>query len=74
MTPVRIVGIILIVIGAVLLIVGFNASESVVDQTSEFFTGEFTDSTMWYLVGGAAAVIGGVLVIAFGGRTRLARG
>ncbi|TVQ76902.1 MAG: DUF3185 family protein [Phycisphaeraceae bacterium] len=74
MSPIRIIGIVLVVVGIILLIVGFNASESFVDQASNFFTGKFTDSTMWYLVGGAAALVGGVLVIALGGRTAPMRG
>lgn len=64
----RIVGIVLLIVGAILLIIGINASDSMVDQVSNFFTGRFTDKTMWYMVGGAAAaVLGGSLLI-FGGR------
>lgn len=63
----RIVGLILLVIGLVLLIFGFNASDSPMDRVSEAFTGKFTDSTMLYLVLGAIGVVVG-LVMTLGGR------
>lgn len=63
----RIVGIVLVAVGVVLVVIGLNASDSVADQMSEFFTGQYTDSTMWYLAGGGAMGIGGVLLILFGG-------
>lgn len=69
MTVQRIVGIVFLVIGVVLLTVGINASDSLADQTSEFFTGHFTDATMWYIIGGIAMGVGGVLLVMFGGRS-----
>jgi len=66
MSP-RILGIVLLVVGAVLLAFGFNASESVSDSISEGVTGRFTDKTMWYLIGGAALVIGGGAMAFLGG-------
>ncbi len=54
-----ILGIILVVVGAILLAFGFNASESVSDTISEGVTGRYTDKTMWYLIGGAALVVAG---------------
>jgi uncharacterized membrane protein len=60
----RIVGIVLIVVGVVLLIVGFNSSESIADQVSETFTGRFTKATMWYIIGGIASAVLGVLLVA----------
>lgn len=59
----RLIGIILLVVGAILLYFGFQSSESVVDQTSEALTGRFTDTTMWYLIGGAAAAIVGLVMV-----------
>jgi hypothetical protein len=62
MAPNRIIGLVMLVLGVVLLIMGINASDSVADQLSETFTGKFTDSTTWYILGGAAlALIGAVL-------------
>ena len=60
----RLIGIILLVVGAILLYFGFQSSESVVDQTSEALTGRFTDTTMWYLIGGAAAAVVGLVMFA----------
>ena len=67
MSSQRIVGIILIVVGAALLIIGLNSSESLADQISETFTGRFTKGTMWYIIGGiASAILGLVLTLVKG--------
>lgn len=63
MNPQRIAGIALLVIGAILVVVGLTSSDSFADQVSETFTGRFTDKTMWYIVGGAAAALVGVLLL-----------
>lgn len=68
MTPYRIGGIVLLVLGAVLLIIGLNSSDSVADQVSETFTGRFTDSTMWYIIGGAGLGLMGLLLLVGGGK------
>lgn len=64
-----VLGIVLIGVGIALLVFGWNASQSLVDQVSETFTGRFTDETMWYFIGGAAAAVAGVVMIA-GSRRR----
>lgn len=69
MSPQRIAGIVLMAAGLILLIVGFNASESVADQASNFFTGKFTKDTMWYLIGGAVMAIAGFALLFLGGRS-----
>lgn len=61
------IGGVLFVVGAILLVFGFNASEAPLDQLSNTLTGRYTDRTMWYLILGAAGVVGGALV-AFTGR------
>ncbi|MGB1951902.1 MAG: DUF3185 family protein [Marinobacter sp.] len=58
----KIVGMVLLVVGVLLLFFGWQSSESVGDQISETFTGRFTDETMWYLIGGAAAVVAGAFL------------
>lgn len=63
MSSQKIAGIVLIVVGVVLLIVGLNASDSVADQISETFTGRFTRATMWYIIGGIAAAVLGLLMV-----------
>ena len=72
MSPQRILGIILLVVGAIVLMVGMNASHSVADQVSNSFTGRFTRDTMWYLIGGGAAALFGLLLVVAGGGGRRA--
>lgn len=67
MNPRRALGLVLILIGALLLIVGIGASKSVGDQLSNFFTGRFTDKTVWYLVAGVTSTVVG-LALTFVGR------
>jgi hypothetical protein len=55
-------GVVLLVVGVLLLFFGWQSSESVGDQISETLTGRFTDETMWYLIGGAAAVVAGAFL------------
>ena len=62
----RILGVVLLVAGLVLVVVGMNASDSLADRTSNFFTGQFTDATMWYLFGGIAAAAAGLLLLLAG--------
>ncbi|WP_417550250.1 DUF3185 family protein [Methylophaga sp.] len=63
MSP-KLLGIILLVVGVILLIFGFNASQSLGDQVTETVTGRFTDETMWYIIGGAVAiVVGGFMTL-----------
>ena len=64
----RIFGIVLLVIGVILLIVGMNASHSAADQISNTFTGRFTSNTAWYIFGGGAAAVFGLLMVVFGPR------
>lgn len=66
MSPQRIIGMILLVIGITLLIVGMNAADSLADRWSNFFTGHFTDATVWYIVGGVAAAVVGTTMVLFG--------
>jgi len=69
MSPLRILGIVLLVAGIVALYFGWQASESIVEQAHETLTGRFTDDTMWYFIGGGAAAVAGLLLSVFGGRS-----
>lgn len=62
----RIIGIVLLVLGVALLIVGLNAKDSVADQISETFTGNFTDETTWYLIGGIVLGLTGLAMTVMG--------
>lgn len=70
MNPQRILGTLMLVGGVILLVVGMNASNSVADRWSNFFTGHFTDATVWYIVGGIASAVVGLMLVGFGGRSR----
>jgi uncharacterized BrkB/YihY/UPF0761 family membrane protein len=61
-------GIALLVVGLVLVVVGMNASDSLADRWSNFFTGHYTDSTVWYLVAGIACAVLGLMLVKFGRR------
>jgi hypothetical protein len=51
-----------------LLVIGFNAKESLASEVSETVTGNPTDETLWYLVGGAVATVAGVVMLVRGFR------
>lgn len=61
----KLLGIVLLVVGAVLLYFGWQSSQSLGDQITETLTGRFTDSTMWYIIGGAAALAAGAFLALF---------
>lgn len=64
----RILGFVVLAVGVVLVGFGLNASNAPVEQVSSTLTGRFTDSTMWYFILGAAAIVGGGLLAMFGAR------
>jgi multisubunit Na+/H+ antiporter MnhB subunit len=64
----NIVGLAIFAVGIVLLIFGFNESHSFSSDVSKFFTGNPTDKSIWLLIGGAAAIVVGLLVAIFGAR------
>jgi hypothetical protein len=51
----KIISLALLAGGIVLIIFGLNASDSVGSDVSRFFTGNPTDKTMWFMIGGIAA-------------------
>ncbi|HJT06373.1 MAG TPA: DUF3185 family protein [Stellaceae bacterium] len=68
MSGIRVLGIVLAVVGAVILVVGLNASHSLVDQASQTFIGRYTQGTMAYILIGLAALVGGGLMALVGRR------
>lgn len=55
----QLLGIILLVVGAIMLYFGWQSTQSVGDQLTEAMTGRFTDETMLFLIGGAIALAAG---------------
>ncbi len=64
----NIVGLGIFALGVVLLIFGFNESHSFSSDVSRFFTGNPTDRSLWLIVGGAVAVIVGLVLALRAGR------
>ena len=52
---------VLLVVGVILLVFGFNAYHSASSDVSRLFTGAPTDKALWLLIGGLAAGIVGFL-------------
>ena len=64
----KVIGIVLLVVGAVLLYFGLQATDAPLEQARETLTGDYSDQTMLYLIGGAAAAVGGLALLLLGGR------
>ncbi len=61
----QIIGIALLVVGAILLYFGYQSSQALDEQVFETFTGRFTDSTIWLFILGAASAVVGVALLFF---------
>lgn len=57
----KIVSIILIAVGVILLVYGFSAADSISSGFSELFTGSPSDKAIWLQLGGAVALIIGIV-------------
>ncbi len=68
MNSTRIIGVALLAAGIAALVVGMNASHSFADSVSNTFTGRFTQTTTWYIIGGIAAGVVGLLMVLLGVR------
>jgi hypothetical protein len=68
----RILGLVLLVAGVILSVIGMNATRSLADRFSNFFSGHFTDGTVWYLVAGGISALAGLLMLFAGGRAATA--
>lgn len=67
----RIIGAVLVVVGAILLFNGLNATDAPVEEVGHALTGSYSDNTMTYIIAGAAALVAGGLLMVFGGGRRL---
>lgn len=61
----KLLGVVLLVVGLGLLYFGYQSTQSLGNQLTETVTGRFTDQTMWYLIGGAAATAAGIFLTFF---------
>jgi hypothetical protein len=64
----RVAGLMLLAVGIALLVMGHDATDSFGEQLSKTFTGHYSQDTVWYIVGGIAALVGGAALALFGGR------
>jgi hypothetical protein len=65
----KIVYLALLVGGAVLVVMGINATHSFASDVSRFFTGSPTDKALWMLIGGGVARIIGLAGLMRGSRS-----
>lgn len=65
----KVLAIVLLVVGLILLFLAYQSSQSLGDQVTEAVTGRFTDSTVWYLIIGAASAVAGLGLLLFGKST-----
>ena len=59
----KILGLVLLVVGAVLLYYGAQATDAPLEQAREQLTGDYSDQTMIYLICGTAAFVGGLAML-----------
>lgn len=64
----RLASLTLLILGVVLLAMGWNAYHSVSSGVSRLFTGAPTDRALWLLVGGGLAAISGLGGLSRGGK------
>ena len=55
----RVIGVTLFVIGVVLLVMGIIATQSTGEKIVGELSGHYTNTTMWYIIGGIALIVGG---------------
>ena len=59
----KIVSLALLVGGLVLIVVGFNATNSFNSEVSRFFTGTPTNQAVWIVIGGSVAAVVGLAMM-----------
>jgi hypothetical protein len=59
-------GLIILIGGIILLIYGISASNSFNSSVKKAFTGTPTDNSMWLIIGGAVAAVGGLALMVRG--------
>jgi drug/metabolite transporter (DMT)-like permease len=64
----KIIGIVLIVVGAILLYFGYQATGAPLEHATKTLTGGYSNQTTLYLICGAVAAIGGIALLVLGSR------
>lgn len=59
----KIIGIILLAVGVIALYFGINAANAPMEEMTEALTGQYSDQTMMYLIGGALAGVAGLVLL-----------
>ena len=59
----KLIGIVLLALGALLLYFGFNATQAPAEEIGEALTGKYSDNTMMYLIGGGVAAVAGLFML-----------
>ena len=59
----KMVSLALLVGGVVLIVTGFNATNSFSSDISKFFTGSPTDKAVWMIIGGVVAALAGLTML-----------
>jgi drug/metabolite transporter (DMT)-like permease len=67
--PVKVIGLVALVVGVILVVYGINASDSLSSEVKEALEGTPTDKALWLLIGGAALGVLGLAVLARGVRS-----
>ncbi len=63
MTPNAWLGAVAVAVGIALLVFGINATNAPLESISETLTGRYTNSTMWLIIGGIGALVGGFVLV-----------
>lgn len=58
----RIIGFAIMLFGIAVLVFGILATAEFGEKVVQEFTGHYTDKTMWYILGGVAAILVGAVI------------
>ncbi len=64
----RIIGFVIFAVGAFLLMTAYNSTQAPAEELSSTITGSYSDNTMWTIVIGLAATVGGGMLAFIGAR------
>lgn len=62
-TPVRILGLVILALGITFLIMGLNASDTFADRFMKEMAGKYPEETKWYIFGGVTMIAVGLGII-----------